>query len=193
MLGLVEKQSNNIARAIEALERAVQLEPSNADARHLLATTLLRAGRTRDAVAQWEKAVTLNPEHGEALYNLARALRDQDPDKAQLHLKRFQTLQEKQRITDRADTLGNFALAAASARDWPQAIAQLKEALELCADCRSRADLHKNLGLVYCRSGDLENGERELRLAFELKPVDPDVTRALEIVGALRKSSRPPQ
>src|SRR5207247_9896489 len=93
LLGLVEKQSNNIPRAIEALERAVQLEPSNADARHLLATSLLRAGRTRDAVTQWEKAVTLNPEHGEALYNLSRALRDQDPAKAQLHLKRLQTLQ----------------------------------------------------------------------------------------------------
>ena len=60
----------------------------------------------------------------------------------------------------------------------------------MCQDCRSRADLHKNLGLIYCRSGDLDNGERELRLALKLKPKDADVLNALATVEALRKRSR---
>ena len=33
----------------------------------------------------------------------------------------------------------------------------------MCGSCRARADLHKNLVLIYCRSADLANGEKELR------------------------------
>ncbi len=57
-------------------------------------------------------------------------------------------------IMDRAQTLGNFALASADAHDWPQAIAQLKEALQVCGDCSALPILHKDLGLIYCRAGD---------------------------------------
>ena len=104
---------------------------------------------------------------------------------ANQYQQRFEALQKKRQITDRAETLGNFALASAEARDWDQAVAQLKEALQICGDCRSRAALHKNLGLIYCRSGEVRNGERELRVAAKLKPNDPDVVKALEVIRSL--------
>ena len=74
---------------------------------------------------------------------------------------------------DRAQTLGNFALSAAAAHDWPQAIAQLKEGLQVCGDCSALALLHKDLGLTYCRSGDLKNGLAELLEAKKLTPAGP--------------------
>jgi hypothetical protein len=36
--------------------------------------------------------------------------------------------------------------------------------------------------LVYCRQGDRASGEKELRIALELKPDDADALRALEIL-----------
>ena len=78
--------------------------------------------------------------------------------------------------------LGLFALASAAARDWPQAVAQLREAIEVCGNCRARGELHKNLGLIYCRSGQLKDGESELRLASTLKPGDSDVAQALKMI-----------
>ena len=81
--------------------------------------------------------------------------------------------------------LKNFALAAANARDWSHAIAQLEEALKICGDCRSRADLHKNLGLIHSRLGDLKNGEHELRIALKLEPKDTGTLKALELIKSV--------
>ena len=90
-------------------------------------------------------------------------------------------------MADRAESLANIAVRTAKSRDWLKAVAQLKEALQLCGECRIRADLHKNLGLVYCHSGDLVNGERELRTALSMKPFDPDIQQALEVIESSRK------
>src|SRR5207248_8361463 len=51
-------------------------------------------------------------------------------------------------VMDRAQTLGNFALASAAAHDWPEAISQLKQALQICGNCRALPLLHKDLGLI---------------------------------------------
>ena len=81
--------------------------------------------------------------------------------------------------------LNNLALAAAASHDWDQAFGQLREALELCESCRSKADLHKNLGLIYCRSGDLTRGGEQLRIAQAMKPGDPDIVKALAVIKSL--------
>jgi Flp pilus assembly protein TadD len=83
---------------------------------------------------------------------------------------------------DRAQTLGNFALSSAAAHDWPQAIGQLREGLKVCGNCSALALLHKNLGLIYCRSGDLKNGRAELLEAQKIMPNDPDITAALRLL-----------
>ena len=70
---------------------------------------------------------------------------------------------------------------------WPQAIAQLQEGLKICGDCRALALLHKNLGLIYCRSGDLKSGRVELLEARQLAPKDPDITAALQLLEKLSK------
>ena len=57
--------------------------------------------------------------------------------------------------TEQAETLGNFAIASAEARDWPRAFSQMQQALEVCGECRIKADLHKNLGLILAKSGEI--------------------------------------
>ena len=108
-------------------------------------TELLRSGDRDGAIAQWRKVIEIKPDHAEALYNLSRQLARSDPQEAQQFQRRFDTLQSQKRIMDRAQTLGNFGLSAAAAHDWPQAIAQLKEGLQVCGQCSALALLHKNL------------------------------------------------
>ena len=47
--------------------------------------------------------------------------------------------------------------------------------------------LHKDLGLIYCHSGELKNGRAELLEAQKLLPADPEVISALRILDSLQK------
>jgi Flp pilus assembly protein TadD len=111
-----------------------------------------------------------------------------NPEEAKQLQARFQALQAQQHIMDRAQTLGNFALTSADAHDWPQAIAHLKEALEVCGNCSALPQLHKDLGLIYCHSGDYTNGRRELLQAQKLSPGDQDVAKALQLLQPVSNS-----
>ncbi len=100
---------------------------------------------------------------------------------------RFRSLQKQQQLTDRIQTLGNFGLQAADARNWGQAVADIQQALALCGNCAQGETLHKNLGLIYSRKGDFASAERELNLALKLKPDDPDALKAVQILQSQGK------
>lgn len=134
----------------------------------------------------WKQAIELDPGHREALYNLFRELRKEDPAAARHFQGRFQSSRSRQQAGDRADTLGNFALAALQSGDVAKAIEQLQEAIEICQGCRTEFLLHKNLGLIYARSGDLASAEPELRRAAEIRPEDPEVVQSLQTIARLR-------
>jgi tetratricopeptide (TPR) repeat protein len=168
------------------LERVVKLTPDNANAQSLLGQNLLRVGRTEEALEHLRLAVQADPENSQALYNLAHTLEKSGKPEAQQYLARFNELEKQRRLSDRVQQLGNFGLEAYNARDWTQAIEDLKEALQICGNCRFSADLHRNLGLVYCHKGDIEDGKRELETALKLKPDDDDARKAMEILRSLR-------
>jgi len=182
LLGIIAKQSGEVQKSIDLFGKVVALDPNNADALFMLGQALVRSGDRPKAVQCWRKVIQISPDHGEALYNLARLLAQTDPAEAKLLQDRFEALQTKRHIMDRAQTLGNFALSSAAAHDWPQAIGQLQEGLKVCGYCSALALLHKNLGLIYCRSGDLKKGRAELLEARKLMPNDPDITAALQLL-----------
>jgi tetratricopeptide (TPR) repeat protein len=181
----VERELGHLQKSTELLERLVKLTPDNADAQSLLGQNLLRLGRTDEALEHLRLAVQADPENSQALYNLAHTLEKSGKPEAQEYLARFNALEKQRRLSDRVQQLGNFGLEAYNARNWTQAIEDLKEALEICGDCRFSADLHRNLGLVYCHKGAIEDGKRELEAALKLKPDDADARKALEILSSL--------
>ena len=134
-----------------------------------------------------KKVIEINPEHSQALYNLFRQLDQSDPQEARQFQSRFEALQAQNQIMDRAQTLGNFALASAAAHDWPQAISQLKEGIQVCGSCTALGQLHKDLGLIYLHSGDTKDGLQELLEAKKLTPADPDVEKAIRIAQAAQR------
>lgn len=84
-------------------------------------------------------------------------------------------IEERQQLTDRLKQLNNFALQAANDNNWPQAISQIQEAINLCQQCPQLGILHKNIGLIYARKG-----EQQLQLALKLLPGGPDAVAAAE-------------
>ena len=188
LLGLISRQADQTDAAIGQFEKAIAAKPDYAEAHFMLGQELQRKGDPSGAIKQWQKAIEIRPQYSEALYNLGRLLKKSNPDEAKTLETRFETLQAQEHITDRASTLGNFALASADAHDWPQAISQLKEALSVCGSCNALPTLHKDLGLIYCRAGDYNNGRTELLEAQKLTPNDTDITQALKVLDSLQQA-----
>jgi tetratricopeptide (TPR) repeat protein len=181
-LALTAKQENQPERSTELLRRVVALQPDNADAQYLLGQNLEHSGDSSAAIQHWKAAVQADPNHSQALYNLAKSLNKiHDPD-AKQYQDRFDALRKSQQIADRVSELGNFALEAANAQNWPQAMEQMNEAIQLCGNCAQSAHLHKNLGLFYGRTGNIGEAEKELRTALQLAPNDTDAQNALAML-----------
>jgi tetratricopeptide (TPR) repeat protein len=183
VLGELARKMGDKEEASRALRRAAELEPNDAKRQYALGQALSEAGDTNGAVAAWRRATALQPEYAAALYALSRALARTDPTRSKELQARVLRLQELQRATDDAQAIGNDALNEAAANHWSAAIAGLKKAIDRCGECSVRPQLHKNLGLVYCRSGDLEDGKSELLLADTLLPGDADIAKALQLLN----------
>jgi tetratricopeptide (TPR) repeat protein len=181
-LALTAKQENQVERSIGFLQRVVRLQPDNSDAEYLLGQNMEHSGDSLAAVQHWKAAVQADPNHSQALYNLAKALNKIHDPEAKQYQDRFDTLQKSQQIADRVSELGNFALEAANAQNWPQAVEQMNEAIQLCGNCPQGAHLHKNLGLFYGRTGNVGEAKKELRTALELAPNDADAQNALALL-----------
>ena len=181
-LALAAKQDNDLDRSTQLFEKVIALQPGNPDAQFLLGQNLEHQGKTAEAVVHWKLALQADPNYSQALYNLARALRKSNDPEAQEYQARYDTLQKNQQISDRVQQLGNFALEASNAENWPQAFAQIQEALELCGECPEASHLHKNLGMMYVRTGKLDQAQKELQTALQLNPDDNDAKQGLAAI-----------
>jgi tetratricopeptide (TPR) repeat protein len=188
-LALIDKQQGKLQLAASLFEETVKLQPSNVMGWYLLGESLEQESETAKALAAWRKAIEIDPKFSQALFSLAHALRSTDQAESEKLMARYVAVQKERRILDRADTLANNGIEAASAHDWPEAIRQLKEAIDACGDCAAKADLHRKLGIIDCQAGDLDNGEKELLAAKALKPDDPVTQAALELVARARSQN----
>jgi Tfp pilus assembly protein PilF len=190
LLGLISRQAGEADTAILNFKKSLSIKPDNAEAHFMLGQELQRKGDKAGAIEQWRKTIQIEPQYSEAYYSLSRLLMQSNPDEAKQLQAQFKALQAAQHVTDRANTLGNFALASADAHDWPKAIDQLKESISACGQCNSLAQLHKDLGLIYCRSGDYKNGRTELLAAQKLAPTDEDIKKALILLRSVESPAR---
>jgi tetratricopeptide (TPR) repeat protein len=179
-------------RARQVVEQFVVADPDNPDAHSLLAKALLRAGDEAGAIRHWKIAVKLDPQNSSSLYNLTRLLAKVNDPEARAYMDRFQELQRTRQLSDRVQRLNNFALEAANAHNWPQAVQELQESIAACGECKQLPILHRNLGLIYAREGEIKEAESELEAALKISPNDTDARTALEILRNLPKKSNSP-
>jgi tetratricopeptide (TPR) repeat protein len=185
----LEGDEGNTEMQGNLLKRYVRLRPDQATALHQLAHVLEEEHRDSEAVAAWRRAIALNPQDSGAIYSLARALRQTNPAESRQLMERVQELGRDQRTIDQIQQLGNQANAKMYEANYKGAIEDLTNAVVLCGRCKLLGALKKNLGLAYCHAGQLDAGERELKISESLVPDDPDVKTALLIVDQQRSQA----
>ena len=180
LLAQIERQLGNVQHSADLLKNVVKLQPDNLDAQLSLGRSLVSLGQLEEAVQHLRQAAQLSPNNPDVLYNLGQTLNKMGRSEGKIYLERFQRVKRQIEIDDRVQHLGSYGLEAAAKKDWPEAVKDFQEAIELCGQCASLEDLHRNLGLIYVLKGDVEEGRRELEAALKMKPTDSDARRALE-------------
>ena len=144
-------------------QTVVERWPINPRAYHTLGISLADAGRTSEAIAQYEAALRLKPDYAQAHNNLGIALAStgRGPEaiaqyEAALRLK-----------PDYADAHSNLGVALARLGHTPEAIAQFEEALRLKPDS---AEVHNNLGSALANMGRTSEAIAQFDEALRLKP-----------------------
>jgi tetratricopeptide (TPR) repeat protein len=186
LLALAAAQMNNFARSAELLKKLVQVETRDSDAQELLGEVLLRLGKTTEAIEHWQAALDVDPNKLMVLYDLSNLLGKLGRPEASNYARRLDALERRQQLTDLVLLLDHFSEEAARTHNWPEAVAQLQEAQRLCGACAQAPDLHRDLGLIYCRQGRIEDGRAELRMAAKLKPDYSEVLKTLQVLESIR-------
>ena len=190
LLAVVARDRQRPEAAVEFLKKVAALDSSDADAYAMLGEMLQKTGNTTDAVIAWKRAVALNPGQQGSLYQPFRSLREQDAKAADQYRDQFAAVQNERENVDRAKMLANSALSKSIAGDVAKAVSLLNQAIELCGACSVQADLHKNLGLIQARSGNLKAGQTALQTALIQKPEDVQLLQALQAIASVQTSNR---
>jgi tetratricopeptide (TPR) repeat protein len=184
--GLVAYGLGDSLLAIESLEKAVRIDPSDCVLVNNLGEAYRGANRPSDAESCYRRASELKPEYADAHYNLARLLHALgESTRAALSYDRHgSALQQMGKLEeaigsyrlaialkpDFANAYYNMAIASQRLTRLPEAIKAFSRALELKPDF---AEAHINLGNAQKSLGHLRDAEQSYSAALALKPGDP--------------------
>ena len=149
MLGIAYFRQNEYQNAINALRRAIELEPTALDNNYHpyydLGIVYLKQNRFDDAIALFKQAIQLNPDHIPAYYSLGNAYyRGGDVEKGVEQIKKYQALQP-----------------------YAMQILQLETSL---LRTPKNPQLWFQLGLVYMKYGRFAKAIKPLEKSVELNP-----------------------
>lgn len=168
--------------AIEQLHRAVQTNPTSAEANADLASLLQNQGRIDEALEYYRQAIRLNPKITKAHYNLGIILTKRgNLDEAIEHL--YKSVEHNPLD---ADIHYDLALVLAMKGHIEEAMEQFSETLRIDP---TYIGAHYNLGVVFARKGDLVQAIKELRETLSLNPTYARAHHNLGIMLANRGSN----
>ncbi len=160
-------QEGKYDEAAAEFQKAIELDPENANAHRNMGSVYSRQDKLEEAVAAYEKAIEIDPDYGEAYGEMAGALADLDriPEAVAAGEKGVEL------APDYAVGHYNLALAYRLQGELEKAIAEYEEAIKL--DPNDPLP-HTGLGAVYKDQGRLDEAIAELQKAIGLDPNDPD-------------------
>jgi Flp pilus assembly protein TadD len=145
------------------------------------ALALYRQGRFEEAIAEWKKALELDPQDAAAVSNLGAALHG--AGRLEDAAREFARALELDPDNVRAHT--NIGIALARSKKYRDAARHFERALELRpGDAQARSAY----GGMLVETGDLEKALAHLRVALELTPDSPDALN--NYAAALARAGR---
>jgi tetratricopeptide (TPR) repeat protein len=174
-LGMEYYEQGELDKAVAEFEKALALDPDDAEAHRNLGTAYGEQGRWEEAAAAYEKAIELAPDFGEAYGDLAAAYFNLGK------LAEAVAAGEKGIELDPnyAMAYNNLGVVYGAQGDLDRAITLLRQAIQVDSDC---ADAHYNLGFAYESLGQAEGAIAEYQEAIR---ADPDYTGAYENLGGV--------
>jgi Flp pilus assembly protein TadD len=147
---MVLDQKGLVDEAITQYQKALAIQPADADAHINLGIALFKKGRVDEAIARFQKALEISPGNPKACYNLARAawLLATSPEPSVRNGDRAIALAgQVEQLSGGRNPVINMTLAAAyaDAGRFPEAIAEAGRAQQLAAQ-QGNASLADFLG-----------------------------------------------
>jgi len=165
-MGLVLAQSSEDEKATAEFREAARIRPDYADAHANLGAVLLLSDAD-EAIAELEKAVSLDPTLVSAQFNLAEAYGNSSSQGTAKQIEQLKKIISIAPDFARAHlALGKALLHDGKAND---AVAELREATRLDP---ASGEAHYQLGLALARSGQQEDGAVEVKKGRELSAAD---------------------
>jgi len=162
-LGKAYQEQGASSKAVEAYEKAIQLEPGYAEAHNNLGNAYKELGRLHEAVLEYKTAFTLKPDLAEAHNDLGLVYSDQGLlDEA---VQEFQTALRLK--PNYAQAHNNFGNVQAKLGDTEKAVHEYATALSLNPDY---ADPYYNLGNIYRNIGRLDRAIQSYQQAIKRNP-----------------------
>jgi tetratricopeptide (TPR) repeat protein len=164
LLGFLTCQRNRDYQSVESIWRdTANKRPNDPRAHNNLGEALSEAGRTAEALQQYQWAAQLNPAEPDYRRNLASAL--SSLGRTQEACEQFEeALQLK---PNDAKTHFNYGLTLMKSGQPEKAINQYNEALRLAPDY---AEAHNNLGIAFGQTGRIPEAISQLEEAVRLNP-----------------------
>jgi tetratricopeptide (TPR) repeat protein len=162
-LGLTLLQKGKVEEAITHFQKALAINPNEAEGHNNLGNALLKRGNVDEAIVHYQKALQITPDLAEAHNNLGNALvRKGSVDEAIVHY------QKALQITpDLAETHNNLGNALVQKGNVDEAIIHYQKALQINPDY---AAAHFNLGTAFFQKGSVDEAIFHYQKALEIKP-----------------------
>jgi tetratricopeptide (TPR) repeat protein len=185
-LGRLFKDQHQLEKAVAQFEGAIELEPDNYQAHHLLAATLGPAARSYDAIDAYRKVLQLRPQHAGAWLGLAHMLKTVGQQEEAIEAYR-ECIRLKPGNGETYWSLANLKTYTLSDEDIAAieaelALADTPDGQDQEADTQSRVNLLFALAKAWEDRGDFERawtyyeqGNRTQRMEENYDPVRTEV------------------
>ncbi len=163
LLGATLSQAQKLEESLIALQRAVDLDPNDPQARLILAGTLQQLGRLAQAEASYRKAIALKPDLAAAHYYLGTTLHDLGRmSDAEVSYRKSIALNP-----NFSEAYLNLGIMLRNTGRSQEAEPIYRKAIALKPDL---AEAHYNLGVTLQELGRFEDAEASFRKAIALRP-----------------------
>ena len=175
-LGVQAQQAGHIQEALSEYQRAVEMDPDNADAQNALGILLhVSFRRCDEAIKHYERALEVRPNFSEARTNLGNVYSDQDhcaPAKYDEAIKMYEQVLNDMLYPTPFIAQGNLGWAYYKKGETEKGLENIKAAVTLNPNfCQG----FRNLGTIYEETG---HGEEACKQFARYRELCPDTAEA---------------